>query len=154
MARSAKLIPNILTATIATHATSFMMKEPTEHDNKLAEKILDAAFIVHRELGPGLLESVYETCLCDLLVEQGLQFTRQQTIPVHFRGRDIDAGFRSDLIIEDRVLIELKAVEKLIPLHEAQILTYLKLSKINLGLLLNFNTKLLKHGIRRIVLSH
>jgi GxxExxY protein len=129
------------------------MKEPTEADNKIAEKILDAAFIVHKELGPGLLESVYEACLCDVLIEQGLKFERQSAIPISFRGKNLDAGFRADLIVEDRILVELKAVEKLIPLHQAQILTYLRLSKLNLGLLLNFNSKMLKDGIRRIVLS-
>lgn len=129
------------------------MQEPSEHENKIAEKILDAAFIVHKELGPGLLESAYEICLCDVLSEMNLKLERQKTVPVPFRGKTLDAAFRADLIVEDCVLVELKSIEKLLPIHEAQILTYLKLSKIKLGLLLNFNTKLMKQGIRRLVLS-
>ncbi len=129
------------------------MEEPTEHENKIAEKILDAAFIVHRELGPGLLESAYEVCLCEILREMNLDFERQSPITVPFRGKILDAAFRADLIVENCVLVELKSIEKLLPIHDAQILTYLKLSKIKLGLLLNFNTKLMKQGIRRLVLS-
>lgn len=129
------------------------MQEPTDKENKIAEKVLDAAFVLHRELGPGLLESAYEVCLCDLLLEYGLKVEKQKKIAIPFRGKTIDAAFRADLIIEDCVLVELKSVEKLLPLHDAQILTYLKLSQIKLGLLLNFNTKLLKHGIRRLILS-
>ena len=127
--------------------------EPTADANKIAEKILDAAFIVHRELGAGLLESAYEACLCDVLNDHKLSFERQKIINIPFRGKIIDAGFRADIIVENTVLIELKAVENLLPVHEAQILTYLKLSKLNLGLLLNFNTKLLKQGIKRYVYS-
>lgn len=126
-------------------------KEPNAFENKIAEKILDAAFIVHRELGPGLLESAYEICLCDVLNDYGLSFEKQKTISFPFRDKVIDAGFRADVIVENTVLIELKAIDKLTPVHEAQVLTYLKLSKIQLGLLLNFNTKLLKHGIKRMV---
>lgn len=129
------------------------MIEPTEEENKITEKILDAAFIVHRELGPGLLESVYETCLFDVLLNLSLKAEKQKPVNVSFQGKTIESGFRADIIVENKVLVELKATEKLIPLYDAQILTYLKLSKINLGLLLNFNTKLLKHGIKRFVLS-
>ena len=129
------------------------MREPTEEENRIANKILDAAFIVHRELGPGLLESAYEFCLCDVLNDYGLKYERQKMMSIPFRGKIVDAGFRADLVVEDKVLIELKSVEKLIPVHEAQILTYLKLSKITLGYLLNFNAKLLKHGMKRFVLS-
>jgi len=114
---------------------------------------LDAAFIVHKELGPGLLENAYEICLCRLLEKNGLKTETQKTMPITFQNEKIDAGYRIDLIVEDLVLVELKSVQKLLPVHEAQILTYLKLSKIKLGLLLNFNEKLLKHGIRRFVLS-
>ena len=125
--------------------------EPSPEENKIAERVLDAAFIVHKELGAGLLESAYETCLCDVLSDYQLSFERQKNISIPFRNKIIDAGFRADIIVEDKVLIELKAVEKVLPVHEAQIITYLKLSKLNLGLLLNFNTKLLKHGIKRFV---
>ena len=107
------------------------MEEPTEHENKIAEKILDAAFIVHRELGSGLLESAYEVCLCEILREMSLNFERQSPITVPFRGKILDAAFRADLIVENCVLVELKSIEKLLPIHDAQILTYLKLSKIN-----------------------
>ncbi len=140
-----------LNATNAKSAT--ILDEPTSEENKIAARILDAAFIVHKELGPGLLESVYEVCLFDILNEFGLKVTRQQIIPVPFRDKVLEAGFRADLIVENSVLVELKAIEKLIPLHEAQMLTYLRLSKIRLGLLLNFNEKLLKNGIRRFVSS-
>lgn len=129
------------------------MQEPTEIENKIAEKILDAAFIVHKELGPGLLENAYEICLCDVLSDFKLQFERQKLVPVSFRNKQIDAGYRADIVVENSVLIELKAIDKLLPVHDAQVLTYLKLSKMKLGLLLNFNTKLLKYGIRRIILS-
>lgn len=129
------------------------MQEPTYEENKLAERILDAAFIVHKELGPGLLESAYEVCLCDMFSDYGLRFERQKIMSIPFRGKIVDAGFRADIIVEDKVLIELKSVEKILPVHEAQVLTYLKLSKIKIGLLLNFNAKLLKDGLKRFVLS-
>ena len=127
------------------------MGEISNETNKIAEQILDAAFIVHRELGPGLLESVYEICLEKLLLENGLNVERQKTLPVKFRGQVIDSGLRPDLIINNQVIVELKAVEKMIPLYDAQLLTYLKLTPINLGLLLNFNTRLLKNGIKRLI---
>lgn len=139
--------------TLIKENTGAVSEEPSADENKIAEKVLDAAFLVHRELGPGLLESAYEICLCDLLKEQNLEFERQKIIPVTFRGRNLDAGFRADLIVEDCVLVELKSVEKLIPLYEAQVLTYLKLSNIKLGLLMNFNAKLLKDGLKRLVMS-
>lgn len=126
----------------------------SEQINNIAQKVLDAAFIVHKELGPGLLENAYEICTLKLLSENGLKVERQKVIPITFQNEQLDAGFRADLIVEDQVLVELKAVEKIIPLHRAQILTYLKLSKIELGLLLNFNTKLLRDGIVRMALSH
>lgn len=127
--------------------------EPSEYEDKIAEKILDAAFVVHRELGPGLLENAYEVCLCDVLEEYGLKFEKQKIIPLTFRGKKLDAGFRADLIVENAVLIELKSVEKLISLHEAQLLTYLKLSSLRLGFLMNFNSRLLKDGLKRVILS-
>jgi GxxExxY protein len=129
------------------------MREPTDHENKIAEQILDAAFIVHKELGPGLLESAYEFCLSDVLRDYGLSFEQQKIMDIPFRNKIVKAGFRADLVVEDCVLVELKCADKIIPLHEAQILTYLRLSRIKIGLLLNFNTPLLKNGIRRFVLS-
>ena len=118
----------------------------------LTDRVIGLAIEVHRQLGPGLLESAYETCLCHQLSEAGLNFERQKPIGIHYKGVDLDCGFRSDLIVEDNLLIELKAVEKILPVHEAQLLTYMKLSKISTGLILNFNTEVLKNGIKRMVL--
>ena len=117
----------------------------------LTERIIGAAIEVHRHLGPGLLESAYEECLCQELSAAGLPFQRQVTIPVTYKGSSIEPGFRADLIVAGEVLLELKAVEALLPLHEAQVLTYLKLSGIRTGLLMNFNATPLKRGIKRFV---
>jgi GxxExxY protein len=116
----------------------------------IANGIVDAALKVHRELGPGLLESTYEACLEHELVKRGYQVERQKPQPVHYDGIVIDAGYRIDLLVNDLVLIELKAVSELAPIHHAQLLTYLKLSRKSLGLLINFNVPLIKNGIRRI----
>ncbi|MAF48399.1 MAG: GxxExxY protein [Rhodospirillales bacterium] len=118
----------------------------------LTDRVIGLAIEVHRQLGPGLLESAYETCLCHELTEAGLIFERQKPIGIHYKGTELDRGFRTDLIVEENLLIELKAVEKILPVHEAQLLTYLKLSKIGTGLILNFNTQVLKNGIKRMVL--
>ena len=117
--------------------------------NELSGKIVDAAMAVHRELGPGLLESVYEVCLAKELSKRGIEFERQAEIPIAYQGEQLDGGFRADLLVEDLIVVEIKAVEKIIPIHEAQILTYLRLSGRPLGLLFNFYCKLLKDGIRR-----
>jgi GxxExxY protein len=119
--------------------------------NELSKIIIGAAIEVHRELGPGLLESAYEACLRYELEQRGLRVVQQLVLPVVYKGIEIDCGYRIDLLVEDKVLIELKAVEKLDKIHEAQILTYLKLSKRWLGLLINFNVALLKNGIKRMV---
>ena len=129
------------------------MQEPDKSLDKIATKILDGAFIVHKELGPGLLESIYETCLCDVLTDYGLSVERQKPMPVIFRGKVLDTGYRIDLIVEKSVIVEIKSLEKLIGIHEAQIMTYMKLSKIELGLLLNFNMPLLKNGIKRFYIN-
>ncbi len=124
-----------------------------DRDNDtLTERIIGAAIEVHRYLGPGLLESAYEQCLCQELSTRELTFKQQVTLPVIYKGTTIEPGFRADLIVEDEVLIELKAVEKLQTVHEAQILTYLKLSGIGKGLLMNFNAMPLKTGIKRFVI--
>lgn len=112
---------------------------------------MDAAFIVHREMGAGLLESVYEECVCDVLSDKNLQFERQKLIPVKFRDKYLECGFRADIIVENAVLVELKSIEKFNKLHEAQILNYLKLSNLKLGFLINFNVPLLKDGLKRFV---
>ena len=107
--------------------------------------------MIHKELGPGLLESVYEEILCFELYNRGLSLSRQQAIPVTWNNLTLDLAFRSDLIIDQKVLIELKSVDMLAPVHTKQVLTYLKLTGLRLGLLINFNESLLKDGIRRVV---
>jgi GxxExxY protein len=121
--------------------------------NKITEAIVDSAYKVHSTLGPGLLENVYETCMVHELSKRGLKFERQKPVPVVYDNTRLDVGFRLDLLVENQVVVELKSVEKLLPLHEAQVLTYLKLSQCAVGLLLNFNVSLMKDGIRRMVLS-
>jgi GxxExxY protein len=118
---------------------------------RIATLVLDAAFKVHRALGPGLLESAYEACLAHELSKTGTPFRTQVVVPIAYDGRQIEAGFRIDLWVADCVIVELKAVEELHRLHEAQLHTYLKLTGVRLGLLVNFNVKLLRDGIQRIV---
>ena len=118
----------------------------------MAAAVIGAAIEVHRELGPGLLESTYEGCLCHELSLRNLAFRRQISLPVLYKGVRIDCGYRLDLVVEGRVLIELKSVEALHDVHKAQFLTYLRLSGLKTGLLLNFNVRLLKQGLIRMVL--
>jgi GxxExxY protein len=118
----------------------------------LTEQVIGLAIAVHRELGPGLLESAYEECLCYELKNRGLDFGRQVPLAVSYKGVRLDCGYRIDIVVGRKLLLEIKAVDKLLPIHEAQILTYLRLSRIKVGLLMNFNTIVLKDGIRRIVL--
>ncbi len=125
----------------------------TKQLNRITEAVIGAAIAVHRELGPGLLESAYEACLAYELAEQGLAVERQKALPVKYRGVKVDCGYRIDLVVEGKVIIELKTVEKLAPIHEAQLLSYLKLSGCKVGLLINFNVKALKNGVRRLVLG-
>jgi GxxExxY protein len=119
--------------------------------NKLSSDIIGAAIEVHKNLGPGLLESVYEQCLCYELNDRGLSFESQKPLPVIYKGKKLDCGFRLDIIVNGLIIIELKSCEKLEPIHTAQLLTYLKLSSLNLGLLLNFNVPTMKDGIIRVV---
>jgi GxxExxY protein len=116
----------------------------------VAKEIVDSAYQIHKELGPGLLESAYEACLEHELTKRGLSVERQKAQPVHYDGIVIDVGYRLDLLVSDLVIIELKAVTELAPIHQAQLTTYLKLSKKTLGFLINFNVPLIKSGIRRI----
>jgi GxxExxY protein len=118
--------------------------------NKISGMIIEAAMRVHSVLGPGLLESAYEACLLHELRKPGLKVLSQVSLPVLYDSLNIDAGYRVDLIIDDSVIVELKAVEKLLPIHEAQLLSYLKLSRKKLGLLINFNVVHLKDGIKRM----
>jgi GxxExxY protein len=118
----------------------------------LTEKVIGFAIEVHRQLGPGLLESSYEECLCYELKENSISFRPQVPLPVVYKGVRLDCGYRLDILLEEQVILELKTVERLIPIHEAQMLTYLKLSGVRTGLLLNFNSAVLKDGLRRIML--
>jgi GxxExxY protein len=120
-------------------------------ENELAAIIVDACLDVHRELGPGLLESVYENCLAFELRQRRLVALQQPTLPVFYKGEKMDMGFRLDIWVENKIVIEVKAVDALNDVHLAQILTYLKLTRNKLGLLINFNVPLIKHGIRRVV---
>jgi GxxExxY protein len=122
-----------------------------EHQ-ELTRSIIGAAIEVHKVLGPGLLESAYETCLCYELKLRSLMYQRQVALPVEYKGVSLECGYRIDLVVSELVLLELKAVEHLLPIHEAQLLTYLKLSKLRIGLLINFNVPVLKEGIVRRVL--
>ena len=117
--------------------------------NSLTEKIIRCCIDVHKELGPGLMESVYETCLISVLEDDGFKVENQIELPVYFKGKQLNKKFVIDLLIEDEIVLELKSVETLLPIHEAQLVTYLKLSNKKLGLLINFNVILLKDGIRR-----
>ncbi len=116
----------------------------------IATGIVDSAFKVHTSLGPGLLESAYEACLEHELKKRGYAVERQKPQPVQYDGLLIEVGYRLDLLVNDSIIIELKAIEQLAPIHQAQLMTYLKLSKKSLGFLINFNVPLLKNGIRRI----
>jgi GxxExxY protein len=119
----------------------------------LTREINGAAIAVHRELGPGLLEAAYQTCLAWELDQRGIPLERQKAVPLMFKGNRMDAGFRMDLLVADQVVVEVKSVERFEPVHTAQVLTYLKLSGHHLGLWINFNMPFLKDGIRRIVLN-
>ena len=118
--------------------------------NELTERVIGACIEIHRTLGPGLLESAYEECLCYELGKQGLEFTRQQPLPVVYKGVRLDCGYVMDVVVENALILELKTVERLLPIHEAQLLTYLKLTGLSLGLLLNFNVPVFKYGVKRI----
>ena len=120
-------------------------------ENEITKLVIGFAIDVHRALGPGLLESAYEECLCYELAQSGTRFLRQVTLPVRYKGIALDCGYRMDLLVDDLVIIEVKAVESLCPIHEAQLLTYLKLADKPVGLLINFNVPVLKEGLKRIV---
>ena len=121
--------------------------------NQLTEVVIGCAIEVHRSLGPGLLESAYEICLCRELSLQDLLFECQKPLPLSYKGVNLDCGYRADLIVDGRVLVEVKSVDDLAPIHDAQLLSYLKLSGLKVGLLINFNVRVLTHGIRRKVIG-
>lgn len=123
----------------------------TERD-PLTGQVIGWAIEVHRHLGPGLLESAYETCLAYELRQAGIDYAQQEALPVCYKGLNLDSAYRMDLVVEGRLIVELKSVERLLPIHDAQILTYMKLSGLKTGLLLNFNVPILRDGIKRFVI--
>ena len=120
--------------------------------DSLSNRVIGCAIEVHRELGPGLLESAYEQCLAHELKLGGIQFDRQKNLPVEYKGQKIDCGYRIDLLVEGQLILELKCVDALTSVHQAQLMTYMKLAKIKPGFLINFNVSLLKNGLKRFVL--
>jgi GxxExxY protein len=120
--------------------------------NQITYEIIGAAYKVHFALGPGLLETTYEVCLEYELLKQGLKVERQKSLPVNYDGIKLEAGYRIDLLVEDSVIVELKAVSEIVPIHQAQLMTYLKLSDHRLGLLMNFNVTDMKKGIKRMIM--
>lgn len=120
--------------------------------NQVTQAVIGAAIEVHKALGPGLLESAYEQCLCRELDLRGVSFERQRPVRLHYKGAELECGYRVDLLVQASVVVEIKAVSKIEPIHEAQLLTYMKLGSWKLGLLINFNVPLLKDGIRRRIL--
>ena len=120
--------------------------------NDITYKIIGCAYEVHKILGPGLLKSTYETCLCYELEKQGLKFEKQKELMINYKGATLNNGYRIDILVEDSIVLELKSVENLLPIHTAQILTYPKLSEHNLGLLINFNVTNLQNGIHRYII--
>jgi len=128
------------------------MKPPTPHEEALAREIVDCAYKVHRALGPGLLESIYEACFCHELTKRGIPYRRQVQVPLVYDGISLPESLRLDLLVDDLIVCELKSVELIIPLFVAQVLSQLKLSGKRLGFLINFNVPVIKEGIRRIIL--
>lgn len=120
-------------------------------ENSITNEIIGAAIEVHRELGPGLMESIYEECLSIELTNRNISFEQQKIIPILYKQQVIQSNFRLDLLVENKVIVELKSVEYLLPVHEAQLLTYLKLTECKIGLLINFNVPVLKNGIKRMI---
>jgi GxxExxY protein len=138
-------------AETAANASSALPSGQPLSMNDLTSRIIGAAIEVHRQLGPGLLESTYRACLCRELSLQGIAFTTERPLCLNYKGIALDCGYRIDVCVEERVVLELKSVEELKPLHTAQLLTYLKLSGMSVGLLMNFNVSVMKDGIRRVV---
>jgi GxxExxY protein len=128
------------------------MEPIPKRTDEIARLIVDCAFHVHKALGPGLLESAYEACLCHEISKRNLIFRSQVALPILYNDLHLDAGYRIDILVEEIVIVELKSVETVLPLHHAQLMTYLKLSRLRLGILINFNVLLIKDGIKRIAL--
>jgi GxxExxY protein len=136
---------------MSTHAETQSRKEREMKENDITKEIVDAAYKVHVTLGPGLLESVYESVLEYELKKRGFRVSRQVILPVHYESIRIEEGYRADLIVEEKVIVELKSVEEIAPVHKKQLLTYLRLADKRLGLLINFGDALIKRGITRVV---
>jgi GxxExxY protein len=142
----------IFNAENAVDAEKFKSKEKSREElNGISGRIIEFAIEVHKELGPGMLEKAYEVCLVHELINNGIKAESQVLLPIHYQGIVLDAGYRIDLLIENLVIVELKAIDRLLPVHEAQLLSYLRMSNLRLGLLINFNNRLLRDGIRRVV---
>ena len=143
----------MISAAGGTLASNTHMSEDDEKErlNSLSNCIIGAALRVHNELGPGMLESAYEACLMYELIDQGLNVERQKPVPVVYRGRRLDCGYRIDLLVEDALIVEVKAIERLEKVHSAQLRSHLRFSERKLGLLINFNVKSLRDGLKRIV---
>ena len=122
------------------------------HESGLGERVIGLGIDVHRHLGPGLLESAYEECLCFELAQAGIAHRRQVPLPIVYKDIRLDCGYRMDIVVDNELIVEIKAVERILPIHEAQMLTYLRLSRLRVGLLMNFNNVVLKDGLRRFVL--
>jgi GxxExxY protein len=122
------------------------------HDSALSDRVIGIAIEMHRQLGPGLLESVYETCLCYELKQSGLNYDQQVSLPIVYKAVKLDAGYRMDVVVENELILEVKSVDRLMAIHEAQMMTYLRLSGRKVGLLMNFNTVALKDGLKRMVM--
>lgn len=134
------------------HGVTEVTERKKLYHSDLTKKIIASAIEVHRHLGPGLLESAYEECLCHELYLRKVPFERQKALSIDYKGIKLNCGYRMDLVVDGRVVIELKCVDRILPIHEAQMLTYLKLSHIRVGLIINFYTEVLKNGIKRLVL--
>jgi len=129
-----------------------IFEKTTEREEMVATNIVDAAYSVHKALGPGLLEKIYEACFCHELTKRGITYQRQVDIPVEYDGIIFDEGLRLDVIVEDLIICEIKAVDKINPVYEAQLLSYLRLTGKRIGFLINFNVPVIKNGIKRIIL--
>ena len=134
-----------------TAETQRAQRKPTMDTNELSKRIIGTAIEVHKVLGPGLLESAYEECLCHELYLQKLSFERQRPLPITYKNIKLDCGYKLDVFVEESIVLELKSCERIKPIHKAQLLTYLKLTGVNLGLLLNFNAVVMRDGIVRMV---
>src|SRR5687768_7173193 len=137
---------------LSQRAKSITTEAPSAQRDPLTGRIIGAAIEVHRQLGPGLLESAYRACLCWELRNSGMTLARERAVPVVYKGVRVDVGYRADLIVNERVLVELKCVERLAPIHTTQVVTYLRLSGLHIGLLMNFHVPFLRDGVVRVVL--